>query len=168
MLAFSDMSQVIYARVSDVLKDAVDVYAEERGVTLTAAVSDLIERGLTAASDERSVVQLTAKLARTEADKARLDADLRVATGELSALKAFADRAAQTVVGKCPSPACGMAISGLDLLGAGRCRRCEQPFLDLLAPRSTTSTLDEREFGFIFGALGAVLVGAAILGAKGK
>jgi hypothetical protein len=45
------MTQVIYARVPEALKDAADLYANERGTTLTSAVVDLLGRGLAAFSD---------------------------------------------------------------------------------------------------------------------
>lgn len=158
------MSQVIYARVPDSLKEAADLYASEQSVTLTAAVVDLLERGLVAATDERSIGDLERQLALTTAEKAQTQADLRVATNELTALRAFAQRATQTQVGKCPK--CDQAISGYELLGTGQCGKCGQSLLDLLAPVRDTS-LDQREFGLLVGALGAALVGAVLLGGKG-
>ena len=157
------MTQVIYARVPDTLKEAADLYASEQGVTLTAAVVDLLERGLAAVTDERSIADLEHQLVRVTGEKAQAEADLKVAANELTGLRSFAQRATQTQVGKCPK--CSQPISGYDLLGTGQCGHCAQSLLDLLAPVRETS-LDQREFGLLVGALGAALVGAVLLGGK--
>src|SRR5579864_732952 len=102
LLAFSDMSQVIYARVPDSLKSAADLYANDQGVTLTRAVTDLMERGLAAATDEPSVEELQNRLARESAEKAQLQAELQGLRAEATALTALAQRVGQTV-GTCPS-----------------------------------------------------------------
>lgn len=159
------MSQVIYARVPDTLKEAADKYASERGVTLTSGVVDLLERGLAASSDERSIADLEAKLAQTAAAKAESDARLSAVMNELGGLRAFAQRA-NLHVGRCPS--CTQPITGYELMAVGQCGHCDQPLLDLLAPPASSPTLDQREIGILLGALGVALIGAAILGASGK
>jgi hypothetical protein len=164
LLAFSNMSQVIYARVPDLVKDAVDTYSKDCGVTLTSAVVDLLGRGLAAASDEKSIAELEAKLASVSAERAQAEANLTSATSELGALRAFAQRAAQKV-GSCPNADCRQVITGYELLALNQCSHCKQPLMDLLAPRGTTSTLDQREIGVLFGALGAALLGVAIVAA---
>jgi len=157
LLAFSNtVSQVIYARVPDGLKEAADAYAGERGTTLTGAVVDLLERGLAAVSDEESVGDLHANLARAVAEKAQIAAALQSATNELAVLNTFAQRAS-VAVGKCPNPECRKEISGYDLLGAGKCGHCGQALTSLIAPASGSSTLDQREVMVLLGALGAVL-----------
>jgi hypothetical protein len=156
MLAFSNMSQVIYARVPDALKEAADTYASERGTTLTGAVVELLQRGLAAVSDEQSIGDLQANLARAVAEKAQLKFGLMSAHQELAVLKTFAQRA-NSPVGTCPNAECGQEISGYDLLGVGRCRHCAQQLTSLVAPASHTSTLDQREVMVLLGALGAVL-----------
>lgn len=154
------MSQVLYARVPDPLKTALDDYAEQQGVSLSSAVADLLQRGLAAAGEERSIASLEAKLAKASAEKTTLDAKLQIASGELTGLRSFANRAQATTVGSCPS--CGGPITGLDLLGRGTCTSCERSLLDLVAPK-TGPNLDDRAFGAVVGALGVVLI-AAILG----
>jgi antitoxin component of RelBE/YafQ-DinJ toxin-antitoxin module len=161
------MSQVIYARVPDTVKEAADAYAEDRGVTLTSAVVDLLGRGLAAASDERSIADLESKLARASAEKAQSEANLAAAMSELGGLRAFAQRAVQAV-GTCPNSACGQPITGYDLLAVGHCSHCEQTLMDLLAPRTSSSNLDQREIGLLLGALGVARVGAAIIGSAGR
>lgn len=167
LLAFSDVSQVIYARVPDAVKDDVEEYAEKQGVSLTSAVVDLVQRGLAAVVEEKSITNLEAKVARTSAENNALEARLAVASNEVGALRSFADRAVQTTVGKCPK--CQHPISGFDLLGRSHCGKCGQSLLGLLAPKSSSQpALDERELGFVVGALGAALLGAVVLGSKGK
>lgn len=156
------MSQVIYARVPDPLKEAADVYANEQGVTLTQAVIDLLERGLAAATDEVSVDELQQRLAREGAEKAQLQAELQGLRGEMAALSALAQRVSQTV-GTCPS--CKTPITGGDLLAVGQCPKCGQKLTGLIAPAVSSSTLDQPEFLMLLGALGAV-VGVALLGSK--
>jgi hypothetical protein len=157
------MSHVIYARVPETLKEVVDGYAEERGVTLTSAAVDLLERGMAAVSDERSITNLETKLAQVTAEKAQSEAKLAVVMNELGGLRAFAQRAVQAV-GTCPNPACGQAITGYDLLALGRCNHCQQILTDLLAPRTSSANLNQRDVGLLLGALGVALIGAAIIG----
>lgn len=161
------MSQVIYARVPDTVKDDVEDYADTQGVSLTSAVVDLIQRGLSAVAEQKSIANLESKLARTSAEKSAVESRLAVASNEVAALRSFADRAVQTTVGKCPK--CQQPISGFDLLGRSHCSQCGQSLLGLLAPKSNSQpALDERELGFVVGALGAALLGAVVFGSKGK
>lgn len=165
VLSFPDMSQVIYALVPDTLKDATDLYSSERGVTLTSAVVDLLERGLAASSDERSIADLEAKLAKTKAAKAESDARLAGVMNELGGLRAFAQRA-NLEVGQCPQ--CRQSITGYELMALGQCHNCSRPLLDLLAPPASSPTLDQREIGILLGALAVALIGAAVFGTAGK
>src|SRR6266702_4228636 len=48
------MSQVIYARVPDSLKQALASRAHERELNLTATVVELLEQGLEASDDQRA------------------------------------------------------------------------------------------------------------------
>ncbi len=159
----SDMAtEVVYARVPTALKEACDAYAAQRGATLTGAVVDLLDRGLSAVSDERSIAGLEKSLAEVTAAKNVTEAALHAAQAELAAVKAFAERAGREV-GTCPK--CHMPITGYDLLGAGACPRCSQALASLIAPAATSPTLDQRELMFLVGALGAVL-GVAYLASK--
>jgi phage tail sheath gpL-like len=155
-------TEVIYARVPKSLKDAADAYASERGATLTKAVVDLLDRGLSATSDERSVAELERNLAQVGAEKTAAEAELLAARTELGAVKSFAQRAGRAV-GTCPQ--CGKAITGYDLLAAGQCPHCAQALSSLIAPTGSAPTLDQRELMFLVGALGAVL-GIAYLASK--
>ncbi len=155
-------TEVIYARVPKTLKDAADAYASERGATLTKAVVDLLDRGLSSASDERSVAELERNLAQITAEKAAAEAELLAARTELGAVKSLAQRAGRAV-GTCPE--CAQAITGYDLLASGQCPSCSRALSDLIAPTGSAPTLDQRELMFLVGALGVVL-GIAYLASK--
>jgi hypothetical protein len=167
MLAYPDMSQVIYARVPDAVKADVERYADQRGVTLSSAAVDLLQRGLAAAGEERSIANLETRLAQVSNDKAALEAKLQVATNDVGALRMFSQRAATTTVGSCPS--CHSPITGMDLLGRGSCAKCSASLLDLLAPKAPPPQplLDDRAIGALVGALGIVLITAAVFASKG-
>ena len=167
LLVFSNMSQVIYARVPDVVKADVEEYANEHGVTLSSAAVDLLQQGLAAAGEARSIASLEAKLARMTGEKEALEAKLQAVANEASSLRSFAQRSAATVVGSCPN--CHSPISGLDLLGRGLCGKCQASLLDLIAPkmRLPKPVLDDRAVGALIGGLGVVLIAAALLGSKG-
>jgi hypothetical protein len=92
------------------------------------------------------------------------ESELRAAKTELMAVTNLSQRAQQDV-GTCPNPACRQPISGYDLLATGRCRQCGQALSTLIAPATTSSTLDQRELMILLGALGAV-VGIAYLASK--
>lgn len=154
-------TEVIYARVPTAVKEAADAYAGQHGKTLAGAVADLLDRGLAAVSDERSISQLEANLARVAAEKAEAEAGLQAATTQLAVLNALAQRARQKV-GACPK--CRSGITGHDLLGTGRCGQCGQALSSLIAPESTPS-LDQRELLMLVGAIGAV-VAIAYIAAK--
>jgi hypothetical protein len=161
------MSQVIYARVPEAVKSDVEQYAEARGLSLSSAAVDLLQRGLASAGEERSIAALETKVATLTGENATIEARLQAATGEVSALRSFAKRADSTAVGSCPH--CHERISGLDLLGRGVCGKCNGSLMALLAPKPTQSkpVLDDREVGALVGALGVVLIAAALLGSKG-
>lgn len=157
-------TEVIYARVPASLKEAADNYASEHGKTLTGAVADLLDRGLNAVSDERSIAQVEANLAKVAAAKAAVEAELETARAKLAAVDALARRARRSV-GTCPK--CSESISGNDLLGTGDCPHCDAPLTALIAPEQPGSNLDQREMLVLVGALGAVL-GLAYIASKGK
>jgi hypothetical protein len=169
------MSQVIYARVPDTLKEAVDIYATERGTTLTSAVVDLIERGLMATSDAPSVGDLEQKLATIAAEKLEAEASLKSARIELQTIQLLAKRAGQTV-GSCPREDCSSPITGQDLLVTGHCPSCNGPLNQLLKLKSPQldgdsgharpGGLSERDFLLLLGALGVVVGAAAYAASK--
>jgi hypothetical protein len=147
---------VIYARVPAALKEAADAYASQQGTTLTAAVVDLLDRGLAAATDDRSVEELEANLATATSR-------LHAAEAQLATLSAFAERADHRI-GACPH--CGKEITGRDLLAVGNCPHCRKPLSELIVPNTDKTTLDQREALMLVGALGAVLAVAYLASKK--
>lgn len=158
------MSQVIYARVPDSLKEAADSYAHDKGVTLTAAVVDLLERGLAAASDEESTTQLQLEVAQERASSAQLRAELERHRGELAAVEVVRQRAGQTMA-TCPNAKCQRPVTAYQLLAVGRCGECGEGLSNLIAPATAPAGLDQRELLLLIGAIGAV-IGAAWLANK--
>lgn len=158
-LVFSNMSQVIYARVPDGLKEAADAYAADGGVTLTAAVVDLLSRGLAAAGDEQSVADLQLSLAETRTENAELRGKLEAADAELRTLEVLGERT-RRIMGTCPNDACYHPVTAYELLAVGRCDQCGQNLPNPLAPAGAVNGPDERELLLLLGTIGA-LVGAA-------
>jgi uncharacterized small protein (DUF1192 family) len=147
-------TQTIYARVSDDLKLAVDGYASSGGMTLANAVAELLGRGLQAATDEQSVVELEQRVGALNAEVETL----RGREQNLSSLyNALAQRTA-LAVGTCPE--CGGAITGRDLLVTGHCpnQGCGASLSALLAPaRPSKGSLNDGDFKLLLGALGLLL-----------
>jgi antitoxin component of RelBE/YafQ-DinJ toxin-antitoxin module len=155
-------TEVIYARVPASLKEAADAYADEHGTTLTAAVADLLDRGLSQVSDERAMADLRASRSRLAEEKAATEAELQTARAQVAALGTFAQQAGRRI-GTCP--ACKQQITGHDLLVTGACRQCGQALSGLIAPARTESAIDQRELMILVGAVG-VLLGIAYLASK--
>jgi hypothetical protein len=148
------MSQTIYARVPDAVKQATDAYAEAHGLTLASAVADLLDRGLQAAENERSVAALERRVSELSNNLAVLREREQ---GIGSAYSMLAQRTAQPV-GTCPE--CARAITGDDLLVEGRCSACGAGLVRLIGPAADTDPegrIDEGEFKTLLGALGIAL-----------
>src|SRR5229473_350691 len=131
----------IYARVPAELKDATDQYADERGMSLASAVTDLIGRGLEAAGSEDSVRALEARAKELQTELSTL----RDTAGTMS------ERLKQ-VLGSC---ACGSELTGYDLLVAGRCSNCNRGVAGLLAGADRDGgSVDRNEFAPFMAGLG--------------
>lgn len=160
------MTEVVYARIPQALKEALDHYAGERALTLTGAVVDLVGRGLAAVSDEMSVHELQARLLK-------LAAELEQAKAELGPLRALNDRT-QRPLGNCPDTTCRAPVTGYDLLARGQCSKCGAALPDLLALGTSGESpavepvpnFSERDVLLLLGAVGAV-VGVAYLASRG-
>jgi predicted Zn-ribbon and HTH transcriptional regulator len=138
------MSAVLYARVSQELKDAVEQRAVERGASLTATVTDLIERGLTAidVADTRPALEasnhdLVAELARVRDTASTLEERMR------------------QVLGTCR---CGSELTGRDLLVTGHCPNCKAGISSLLAGGEITgASVNRSELGPFMSGVGVAL-----------
>ncbi len=164
------MSSVVYARVPDSLKEALQAHRSARGLTLTAASVELLEHGLEAFADERSVSELEAKLALLTSELEETRGRLREAELRLQAARereqltartytALAARARQRLA-LCPR--CRQPVRGFDLLVSGHCpnSNCGTALTSLLTP-APRAGLDPNEYLALVGALG-VLVGLAL------
>ena len=167
------MSTVVHARVPDSLKQALAARARERGLSLTAALVVLLERGLDASEDERArerereLAASASELERTRARLAEAEAALALARGReqitASSLRALAERA-RGEVASCLQ--CGQSLRGYDLLVSGHCPQCARPITALLLPRPQTGAPDKDEYLALLGALGG-LVGLALASTSG-
>lgn len=162
-------SAVIYARIAAGLKGQVEVYAKDRGMTLTAAVVDLLERGLEAVTNAGPVEQLRERVLDQDRHLSSARVELAEATAALSSLRererglqTLAQRAEQTL-GPCPH--CTKPVSGYDVLISGHCPSCGRGLTSVLVGPQMKG-LDQTEILLLLGALGIVL-GAAYLGSKG-
>jgi hypothetical protein len=165
------MGAVVYARVADSLKHALQEHASERGLSLTRAVVELVERGLEAIANETSVEareqRLRALASELEGTRARVrEAELAVQAArereQLTArtYRAVAERSRQELV-LCPR--CRQPVRGSDLLVSGCCPHCRKGLTSLLTP-TPRAGLDSNEYLALMGALG-VLVGLALASA---
>lgn len=159
--------QVLYARVPGPLKARAEGYASDHDLTLTAAVADLLQRGLEGGANAETVAELKEHVRGLAADKATLQSELQGARSELQALSALGSRVRQPV-GSCPNPGCETPITGYDLFVTGSCPSCGSRLSGLLVGESVRQeSLNQQEFLLLIGALGA-LVGVALLAAKGS
>ncbi|HZP97241.1 MAG TPA: hypothetical protein VFC31_13055 [Candidatus Limnocylindria bacterium] len=159
---------VVYARIASGLKIQVEAYASERGMTLTAAVVDLLERGLEAVSNAASLDQLRERIAEQDREFSTARVELAEANAALSSLQererslqTLAQRAGQ-ILGPCPH--CSKPVSGVDVLVTGHCPSCGRGLTSVLVGPQMKG-LDQTELLLLLGALGIVL-GAAYLGSK--
>jgi hypothetical protein len=131
----------IYARVPVDLKRAADEYADQRGMSLASAVTDLLGRGLEAAGNEESIRNLEARA--QDAEEAR------------SAAQAMTERLRQ-VLGKC---GCGSVLTGNDLLVTGHCPACMRGVSALLAGDSPdeSATVNRMELAPFMAGVGVAL-----------
>lgn len=150
------MSDVLYARAQPELKAAVDAFAEGRGLSMNAAIVDLVTRGLQAIAAEDATQSALEKL---ENEKAKLAKQLAAHQSQASNMQAFIDQA-KGPAGICPSDSCRAPVTGLDLL-RGRCPSCGTALSSL----PTTSKPLDGQLLLLIGAVG-LLAGAAVWAAS--
>jgi len=165
----------LYAHIPDSLHAALNSYAKDRRVKLTAATVELLETGLDAVANATTRVALEERVAvateqaaearalAEQAEKARaaLEATLN---GQTEAYALVGGRLNQPI-GRCPS--CRHPISGRDLVVRNACGSCSAPLSALLDPRTPAagSGLNTTEYLLLIGALG-LLVGMAMAQSK--
>jgi hypothetical protein len=163
------VSAVVYTRLPDALKQALQARARERDLSLNATVLELVERGLEASADQRSSEGLERQLAACASElkqtRARLaEAELRLqAASEREVTSARTQRAlaerARHELASCPQ--CRQPVRGSDLLVSGHCPNCSKAITTLLSPRPQLGAPDRDEYLALLGALGG-LVGLAL------
>ena len=161
---------MVYARVPDALKAALEAHRSARGLTLTRAVVELVEQGLEASADEQSSPQLEAKLALLASELEQTGGRVREAELHLQAARereqltarAYTALAARARHKLALCPRCREPVRGFDLLGSGHCpnANCGTALTSLLTP-APKAGLDANEYLALLGALG-VLVGLAL------
>jgi hypothetical protein len=142
----------IYVRVPQRIKEGAAAYAETNAMTLTAAIADLLDRGLEAVENEESVERLQVQLREK-------DAALAETAAQLKHVQALAPRADQRL-GTCPT--CGDAVTALDVLARGQCSKGHPLSAMLSPPAAGPAGLDQTQFLILIGAVG-LLLGAAAL-----
>lgn len=160
-------STVIYARVPAEVKEAAESHAESRGMTLTAAITDLLSKGLEASENARSAQSLEVEVQRLRAQLDGARAEVAGAQTQAQAVTAsfqsLSHRLGQPLA-PCPNHACGGPVRGYDLLVTGRCPRCRTSLAVTLAEVATGSKPVEKtdDWLLLLGAVGAA-IGAGIL-----
>lgn len=144
-------TETIYVRVPESTKEATRSYAATRGVTLTAAISDLLGRGLEALENDESVVRLQQQVQ----EKTQEVKDLEARVQGLAALST-------TSLGTCPT--CNAVVTALDVVGRRACANGHPLQPDNTATQAAPG-LDERQAMVLFGAV-ALLLGALALSSK--
>jgi len=138
----------VYARVSPELKEAVDGFAEQKGMSLASAVTDLLQRGLEAAYSEEAIRSLELRTQQLQ--------------GELSKVGQAAsvvDERMRQVLGTCQ---CGKPLNGHDFLVAGKCPECSRGVTGLLVGQANESagSVDRNELAPFLAGIG---VAAALI-----
>jgi len=165
------VSAVLYTRVPDQLKQALAAHAASRGLSQTRAIVELLEQGLAASTDERSLAELEGKLVRSQREGEATRVRVREAELTLQAAREREEQSARTyaalaararqVLASCPR--CTKPLRGSDLLVSGRCPHCDHAVTELLAP-APRSALNQTEYLALLGALG-LLTGLALASA---
>lgn len=171
------MGEVLYGRVSRALKEALTARARERGLSLNAALVELLERGLQEEAEEGSRAALEASLAASARALEEARAELAAAEGRLAlasereaqtqvVLGALAERARQEL-GQCPR--CRKPVRGVDYLVGGSCPHCGKALTGFLTPRPQVGAPERDEYLALLGALGGLvaLAGAGVGAAPG-
>lgn len=149
-------SESLYFRASAKLREDAEEYALERGMTLSSALSFLVERGLEAAANERSVANLEQLIQQRNQDLAVMQERDRNWRAWANSIQGQL----QTVrVGQCPS--CKRVVTASDQFIMRRCpwSGCEDRLQQVL-PLPTAGEFPPAIAGLV-GALGGFLFGVA-------
>jgi hypothetical protein len=166
-------SATIYARVPVETKKAAETYASAKGLSMTAAMQELLQLGLEANENKAPMDAMRSHIAdleqrlREQELAAREQALQRVrAEREMKSVRQAAEVWAQRAdlsVGSCPH--CHGSISGRDLLVSGRCGTCQGPTTALLEPKA--QDLNKNELMLVLGGI-ALLLGILVIAGNGQ
>ena len=148
-------AESLYLRASSVLREDAEGFAEERGLTLSSALAVLLERGLEAAANARSVAVLEQRVQELSQDLAVLTERDRMWRAIFDSLGAQL----QTLsVGRCPS--CEQVVTAHDQFLTRRCpwNDCGEPLQQVLPLPSPGEEVPPAVVGLL-GALAGFLAG---------
>jgi hypothetical protein len=126
-------SESLYFRATGELRQAVDEYSANQGVTLSAALGALVERGLEAVSNEESVRRIQAELEQRRGELAGAQLKLAQAEGQVNLLqerdvkwqlfhKSIEQQLRAAPGGQCKH--CRQQMSAYDVVIAKKCGKC--------------------------------------------
>ena len=142
-------TETIYVRVPESTKAAAKDYAESNGMTLTGAISELLDRGLESVENEESVARLQAQL-QTK------DLQLKETEARVHGLQALST----TPLGVCAT--CKSVITAVDVLVHGKCPKGHALRVPDASDKPQGSGLDDNQALILIGAVG-LLLGALAL-----
>ncbi len=159
------MGEVLFGRVPPALKEALTARARERGLSLNAALVELLERGLEEGAEDGARAALETSLAASARALEQVRAALAAAERRLAqeaeraeltqgTLRALAERA-QSELGQCPR--CRKPVRGSDYLVGGRCPHCGKALTAFLTPRPQVGAPETPEYLALLGALGGLV-----------
>jgi hypothetical protein len=144
-------TETIYVRVPESTKAAAKDYAEANGMTLTGAISELLDRGLESVENEESVARLQAQLGAK-------DLQLKQTEARMHGLQALST----TPLGVCGS--CKSVITAVDVLVHGKCPKGHALRAPNAADKPAGSGLDANQSLILIGAVGLLLGALALSG----
>ncbi|MGN6373187.1 MAG: hypothetical protein ACTHM1_09385 [Solirubrobacteraceae bacterium] len=143
----------VYFRTTPKVREDAEQFGEERGLTLSAALAALVERGLEAVGSEDWIRALETKAQRLGRDLAVLRERDR---GWQTMFNALQGQLQTLRVGKCPN--CKKNVTAYDQLLARRCPACGQSMQQVVVDQA-------EEFppalAALVGAVGGLLFGIA-------
>lgn len=144
-------TETIYVRVPEATKAAAKDYAETNGMTLTSAISDLLERGLESVENDESIEKLQKQIQAK-------DFQLQQSATRIQGLHALAT----TPLGVCAS--CKTVITAEDVLVHGKCPKGHALRAPGTPEKPKPAGLDDNQALILIGAVGLLLGALALSG----
>ncbi len=143
----------LYFRTSPKVREDVEQFGTERGLTLSSALAALVERGLEAVGSEDSIRALEEKAQGLGQELAVLQERDR---GWQTMFNSLQGQLKTLKVGKCPK--CQKRVTAFDQLLAQRCPACGKPMQQVVVEQA-----DEfpPALAALVGAVGGLLFGVA-------